>query len=41
MFTIPATTSLGNIQEAENQLYLAAETHQRALQLPAFRPAAS
>ncbi len=32
MFTIAATTSLGHIQEAENQLYLAAETHRSALQ---------
>jgi LuxR family maltose regulon positive regulatory protein len=38
MFTIAATTSLGNIQEAENQLYLAAETHQHALQLAGDPP---
>jgi LuxR family maltose regulon positive regulatory protein len=38
MFTIAATTSLGNIQEAENQLYLAAETHQRALKLAGDPP---
>ena len=38
MFTIAATTSLGNIQEAENQLYLAAETHRRALQLAGDPP---
>jgi LuxR family maltose regulon positive regulatory protein len=38
MFTIAATTSLGNIQEAENQLYLAAQTHKRALQLAGDPP---
>jgi LuxR family maltose regulon positive regulatory protein len=38
MFTIAATTSLGHIQEAENQLYLAAETHQRAVQLAGDPP---
>jgi LuxR family maltose regulon positive regulatory protein len=38
MFTIAATTSLGYIQEAENQLYLAAETHQHALQLAGDPP---
>jgi len=38
MFTIAATTSLGYIQEAENQLYLAAETHRRALQLAGDPP---
>jgi LuxR family maltose regulon positive regulatory protein len=38
MFTIAATSSLGNIQEAENQLYLAAETHQRAVQLAGDPP---
>jgi len=30
---ILATTCLGNVQEIDNQLYLAAETYQRALQL--------
>ena len=29
--TILATLGLGNVQEAENQLYLAAETYQRVL----------
>jgi LuxR family maltose regulon positive regulatory protein len=38
MFTIAATTSLANIQEAETQLYLAAQTHQRALQLAGDPP---
>ena len=38
MFAIAATTSLGNIQETENQLYLAAATHQRALQLAGDPP---
>jgi LuxR family maltose regulon positive regulatory protein len=38
MFTIAATTSMGYIQEAENQLYLAAQTHQRALQLAGDPP---
>jgi LuxR family maltose regulon positive regulatory protein len=38
MFTIAATTSLGYIQETDNQLYLAAETHQRALQLAGDPP---
>ena len=38
MFTIAGLTSLGNIQESENQLYQAAETHQRALQLAGDPP---
>jgi LuxR family maltose regulon positive regulatory protein len=38
MFTIAATTSLGYIQEAENQLYLAAETQRRAMQLAGDPP---
>jgi LuxR family maltose regulon positive regulatory protein len=38
MFTIAATTSLGYIQEADNQLYLAAQTHQHALQLAGDPP---
>jgi LuxR family maltose regulon positive regulatory protein len=38
MFTIAATTSLGYIQEAENQLYLAAETQRRALQMAGDPP---
>jgi LuxR family maltose regulon positive regulatory protein len=33
MVTMAATTSLGQVQEAENQLYLAAETYRRVLQL--------
>ena len=33
IITIPATIGLGNIQEAGNQLYQAAESYQRALQL--------
>ncbi len=32
-YTILATTSLGRIQECENELYQAAETYQRSLQL--------
>jgi LuxR family maltose regulon positive regulatory protein len=32
IFTIAATTGLGSLQEADNQLYLAAQTYQRALQ---------
>ena len=31
--TVSATTGLGNVQESENQLYQAAETYQRSLQL--------
>ncbi len=38
MFTIAATTSLGYIRESENQLFLAADTHQRALQLAGDPP---
>jgi LuxR family maltose regulon positive regulatory protein len=38
MLTLAATTSLGQIQEAENQLYLAAETYRRALQLAGDHP---
>jgi LuxR family maltose regulon positive regulatory protein len=38
MFTLAATTSLGNIQEAENQLYLAAETYRRVLKLFGDQP---
>jgi len=33
LITIPATIGLGNVQEAENQLYLAAESYRRGLQL--------
>jgi LuxR family maltose regulon positive regulatory protein len=33
IFTIAATIGLGSLQEAENQLYLAAQTYRRALQL--------
>lgn len=33
IFTIMATIGLGNVQEAENQLYLAAQTYRRVLQL--------
>jgi ATP/maltotriose-dependent transcriptional regulator MalT len=36
--TILATIGLGNVQEAENQLYLAAETYQRVLQLAGDQP---
>jgi LuxR family maltose regulon positive regulatory protein len=38
MFTLAATTRLGNIQEAENQLYLAAETYQHVLKLFGDQP---
>jgi len=38
MLTLAATTSLGLIQETENQLYLAAETYRRALQLAGDHP---
>ena len=38
--TILATIGLGNVQEADNQLYLAAETYRRVLQL-AGDPAAA
>ncbi|MCP4541357.1 MAG: LuxR family transcriptional regulator [Chloroflexi bacterium] len=33
IINLSATTGLGNVQEAENQLYLAAETYRRVLQL--------
>jgi LuxR family maltose regulon positive regulatory protein len=33
IINMSATTGLGNVQEAQNQLYLAAESYQRALQL--------
>jgi LuxR family maltose regulon positive regulatory protein len=33
LINILATTGLGNVQEAENQLYLAAQTYRRVLQL--------
>ena len=36
--TILATIGLGNVQEAVNQLYLAAETYQRVLQLAGDQP---
>ncbi len=36
--TILATIGLGNVQETENQLYLAAETYQRVLQLAGDQP---
>ncbi len=36
--TILATIGLGNIQEAENELHLAAETYQRVLQLAGAQP---
>jgi LuxR family maltose regulon positive regulatory protein len=36
--TILATIGLGNIQEADNQLYLAAETYRRVLQLLGDQP---
>ena len=38
MFTLAATTSLGNLQETENQLYLAAETYRRVLSLFGDQP---
>jgi len=38
IFTIGSTTSLGELKEAENQLYLAAETYRRALQLAGDPP---
>jgi LuxR family maltose regulon positive regulatory protein len=38
MFTIAATTSLGYIQESENQLYLAAESHRHALEMAGDPP---
>jgi LuxR family maltose regulon positive regulatory protein len=36
--TILATVGLGNVQEAENQLHLAAETYRRVLQLAGDQP---
>jgi LuxR family transcriptional regulator, maltose regulon positive regulatory protein len=36
--TILATIGLGNVQEADNQLYLAAETYQRVLQMAGEQP---
>jgi LuxR family transcriptional regulator, maltose regulon positive regulatory protein len=36
--TILATVGLGNVQEADNQLHLAAETYQRVLQLAGDQP---
>jgi ATP/maltotriose-dependent transcriptional regulator MalT len=36
--TILATIGLGNVQEADNHLYLAAETYQRVLQLAGDQP---
>jgi LuxR family maltose regulon positive regulatory protein len=38
MFTLGATISLGTMQEAEYQLYLAAESYRRALQLAGDHP---
>jgi LuxR family maltose regulon positive regulatory protein len=38
MVTLAATTCLGQVQEAENQLYLAAESYQRVLQLAGDPP---
>lgn len=38
LITIPATIGLGNIQEKENQLYLAAESYRRGLQLGDDQP---
>jgi LuxR family maltose regulon positive regulatory protein len=38
LITIPATIGLGNVQEAENQLYLATESYRRGLQLGDDRP---
>src|SRR5919112_4759716 len=38
IITIMATTSLGNVQEAENQLHLAAQTYRRVLQLAGDPP---
>jgi LuxR family transcriptional regulator, maltose regulon positive regulatory protein len=38
MFTLAALTGLGNIQEAENQLYLAVETYRRVLRLFGDQP---
>jgi LuxR family maltose regulon positive regulatory protein len=33
LITVPATIGLGNVQETENQLYLAADSYRRGLQL--------
>src|ERR671911_107112 len=38
IITIMATTGLGNVQEAENQLHLAAQTYRRVLQLAGDTP---
>jgi LuxR family maltose regulon positive regulatory protein len=38
MVTLAATTCLGQVQEAENQLYLAAESYRRVLQLVGVPP---
>ena len=38
LITIPATIGLGNVQETENQLYLAAESYRRGLQLGDDQP---
>jgi len=38
IFTIMATIGLGSLQEAENQLYLAAQTYRRVLQLFGDQP---
>jgi LuxR family maltose regulon positive regulatory protein len=38
IINISATTGLGNVQEAENQLYLAAETYRRVLRLAGDQP---
>ena len=38
MVTLAATTCLGQVQEAENQLYLAAESYRRVLQLAGDPP---
>jgi len=38
LITIPATIGLGNVQETENQLYLAADSYRRGLQLGDDQP---
>ncbi len=38
LITIPATIGLGNVQEAQNQLFLAAETYRRGLKLAGDQP---
>jgi LuxR family transcriptional regulator, maltose regulon positive regulatory protein len=38
IITVMATTGLGNVQEAENQLHLAAQTYRRVLQLAGDPP---